>query len=64
MFFVKDNRRRDLDNMLTTVQDALVRAGILEDDSWKRLRVGMLDAEIDKNNPRAEITIKPIDSIE
>ena len=64
MFYVKDNRRRDLDNMLTTIQDALVKAGILEDDSWKRLRVGSIDAELDKLNPRAEITLKTIDSVE
>lgn len=61
MFYVKDNRRRDLDNMLTTIQDSLVRAGILEDDSWKQLRIGLVDAELDKENPRAEITIKSID---
>ena len=42
MFYVKDNRRRDLDNMLTTIQDSLVRAGILEDDSWKQLRIGLV----------------------
>lgn len=62
-FYVKDKRRRDLDNMLTTIQDALVRGGILQDDSWQYLRIGMVDAEIDKNNPRAEITLTPIDSI-
>ena len=62
-FFVKDKRRRDLDNMLTTIQDALVRAGILQDDSWQFIRIGLIDAEIDKENPRAEITLKAIDSI-
>lgn len=62
-FFVKDKRRRDLDNMLTTIQDALVRGGIIEDDSWQFLRIGSIDAEIDKDNPRAEITLKGIDSI-
>lgn len=62
-FFVKDKRRRDLDNMLTTIQDSLVRAGILQDDSWQFIRIGLIDAEIDKENPRAEITLKPIDSI-
>ena len=62
MFYVKDNRRRDLDNMLTTIQDALVKAGILEDDSWKSLKIGEVDAELDKENPRAEITLKTVDS--
>lgn len=63
MFYVKDNRRRDLDNMLTTIQDSLVRSGILEDDSWKNLRIGVIDAQMDKENPRAEISLKPIDNI-
>ncbi len=57
-FFVKDNRRRDLDNMLTTIQDALVKANILQDDSWQYLKITGLDAEIDKLNPRAEIDLK------
>lgn len=63
MFYVKDNRRRDLDNMLTSIQDVLVRGGILEDDSWKMLKIGSIDARVDKENPRAEITLKPIDSV-
>lgn len=64
MFYVKDNRRRDLDNMLTTIQDALVKAGIIADDSWKSLKIGEIDATLDKNNPRAEITIKSVDEVE
>lgn len=64
MFYVKDNRRRDLDNMLTTIQDALVKAGILIDDSWKNLKIGAVDAKLDKDNPRAEITIKSVDNAE
>lgn len=64
MFYVKDNRRRDLDNMLTTIQDALVKAGILEDDSWKSLKIGEIDATLDKANPRAVITIKSVDEIQ
>lgn len=59
-FYVKDQRRRDLDNMLTTIQDSLVRGGIIEDDSWQKLRIGGVDAELDKENPRAEITITSI----
>lgn len=63
MFYVKDNRRRDLDNMLTTIQDALVRGGVLEDDSWKQLRIGLIDAELDVKNPRAEITLTGVDEL-
>ena len=61
MFYVKDNRRRDLDNMLTTIQDALVKANILSDDSWQYLRISGIDAEIDKEHPRAVITINEIE---
>lgn len=63
MFYVKDKRRRDIDNMLTTVQDALVKAGILLDDSWQNLKVGDLDAQLDKDNPRAEIKLVPVKSL-
>ena len=56
-FYVKDNRRRDLDNMLSSITDALVAAKILTDDSWQYLKIGTIDAEIDKENPRAEITL-------
>lgn len=62
MFYVKDNRRRDLDNMLSSIQDVLVKAQILEDDDWKHLRIGLLDAALDKENPRAILTLKQIDS--
>ena len=56
-FFVKDNRRRDLDNMIATVNDALVKAGIIEDDCWQILRISGSHATIDKENPRAEIEV-------
>lgn len=54
-FFVKDNRRRDLDNMIASVNDVLVKAGLLEDDDWQHLAIGGADAEIDKKNPRVTI---------
>lgn len=56
-FFVKDNRRRDLDNMIASVNDALVKAGLLIDDDWQHLAIGAADAEIDTKNPRVEIWI-------
>lgn len=58
-FYVKDNRARDLDNMEATVNDALVKAGIVLDDSWQCLAKGGSDAEIDRDNPRAVIEIVP-----
>lgn len=57
MFYVKDNRRRDLDNMVASINDAIVKAGLVKDDSWQCLKSDGADAEIDRENPRAEITI-------
>lgn len=34
-FFISDNRRRDLDNIVCTVNDCLVKAGVIPDDSVK-----------------------------
>lgn len=60
MFYVKDNRRRDLSNMIQSVEDALVKAGLIKDDSWQHIALGSADAEIDKDNPRAELWIEEI----
>lgn len=57
-FFVKDNRRRDLDNMIASVNDVLVKAGLLIDDDWQHLAIGGADAEIDKKSPRVELWIE------
>lgn len=56
-FYVKDDRRRDIDNMIATVNDAIVKAGLIEDDSWRWLSIGGADAEIDRENPRVELFI-------
>lgn len=54
-FYVPDNRKRDNSNMLDSIQDMLVKAGILAGDHWQILDVGGLHSEIDRDNPRAEI---------
>ena len=54
--FYEQDRRRDRDNVASyarkVIQDALVKAGTLEDDGWDYV-TGYLDRfEVDKKNPR------------
>lgn len=58
-FYVQDLRRRDVSNMIESINDLLVDLGILKDDDWKHVSIGKADAELDRELPRAEITIKP-----
>lgn len=54
----KDKRKHDLDNQVSTILDALVKADVLPDDSQNT--VYKITAEykgIDKDDPRALITI-------
>ena len=58
------NRRRDLDNVSSfgrkVIQDALVRAHILQNDGWKEI-VGFSDEFfVDAHNPRIEVEIKEV----
>ena len=48
LFVVKDARRRDLDNLLSSLKagfDGMVDARLLEDDSSAKLRIGSLAAQ-------------------
>jgi Holliday junction resolvase RusA-like endonuclease len=56
-FYFKDNRKKDLDNAIASVNDVLVKAGLLEDDCWQMLAIGAADAEIDKANPRVVLWV-------
>ena len=54
----KDERKHDLDNQVSTILDALVKAEVLPDDSQKCVR--KVTAEymgVDKDDPRAWITV-------
>lgn len=56
IFYNKDKIRKDLDNQITTVLDALVKAKILKGDDVRY--VAELHVEyggVDKDNPRAEV---------
>lgn len=54
----KDARKHDLDNQVSTILDALSKANIFPDDS--QMNVKKITCEymgIDKDDPRAEITV-------
>lgn len=54
-----NNIRRDLDNQVTTLLDALTESFAIVDDSHKYLkRIVADDKGVDKDDPRAEISIK------
>jgi crossover junction endodeoxyribonuclease RusA len=60
VFYAKDARRRDADNILASLKaafDGLVDAGILADDAG--LTHAPLRIALDRLNPRVEITISP-----
>lgn len=53
-----DNHRRDLDNQLTSILDALVRARVITDDSNANIYgLSVRFGGIDRDNPRADIVI-------
>ena len=56
-YFFEDRRRRDPDNYSgKMILDGLVRCGVLADDSFACVRLD-LSADLDKKNPRTEITV-------
>lgn len=59
--WVEKDRRRDKDNVAAfgrkVIQDAFVKAGVLENDGWANI-VGFSDTfEVDKKRPRVEVEI-------
>lgn len=57
-YFFPDKRRRDPDNYSgKMILDGLVKAGAIVDDSFGNIEL-VLVAEVDKDRPRVEITIK------
>lgn len=56
--FQPNGIRRDLDNQITSILDALVKSGAILDDCRKFVKkITAIDGGIDKSNPRAEIRI-------
>lgn len=62
--WVEKDNRRDRDNIAFAkkfVQDALVNAGVLENDNYKHV-VGFSDRfDVDKENPRIEVLIREVE---
>lgn len=55
-----DLRKRDLDNQLCSINDA-IKGILFEEDDGKVLQdIHIRWGGVDKNNPRAEITISPL----
>ena len=62
IYYAKSNRRLDVSNPCSIIDkftcDALVKAGVLEDDSSKQIKQVIYKyGGIDKNNPRCELEI-------
>ena len=65
-YYAKSKRRLDVSNPCSIIDkftcDALVKAGVLEDDSSKQIKkVVYKYGGIEKENPRCELVIKKID---
>lgn len=56
--WVPDNRRRDLDNLLKAALDAIVKAGLLVDDS-QVVDLRIYRAGLDRTNPRITVWMEP-----
>lgn len=63
--YYEPNRKRDKDNIAggvhKVVQDALVKQGVIKNDGWKGV-AGFTDLvfEVDRQNPRIEVTIEEV----
>lgn len=59
--FYEPNKKRDLDNVSSfakkTIQDSLVKMGVLENDGWKNILGSSEQFYCDRENPRIEVTI-------
>jgi len=62
--WVEKDRRRDKDNICFAkkfIQDALVKAKVLKNDGWNEIADFKDDFDVDKDNPRIEVTITEVE---
>ena len=56
-YYFPDRRRHDPDNYCGKfLLDGLTKAGIIEDDDFSHVRLGVM-GEVDRDNPRTEIVV-------
>lgn len=58
-FYISDRRHRDVDGMISTIMDCLVRAGAIPDDN--RFEVGRIEAEAvdcERGQERVEVEVE------
>ena len=62
LYFMKTRRKVDKTNLESALLDILVKAGVIEDDNCS-IVVGTDGSRVryDKNNPRTEVTIEPLE---
>ena len=58
-FHRKTKQMFDFSNMIESVQDILVKAGVIEDDSYRHVYPCKPDMAIDKDHPRVVVILKP-----
>lgn len=56
-YYFKDKRRRDLENYLKILMDALVEAKVIIDDNYEVITKMTLIGNVDSKNPRIEIEV-------
>jgi Holliday junction resolvase RusA-like endonuclease len=59
-FYRKTKQKFDYSNLVESIQDILVKAGVIEDDSYRHVIPVVGGMEIDKDHPRVSIRIVQI----
>ena len=58
-FYRKTRAKFDFENMVSSIQDVLVKGGVLEDDSMIHVYPVIRGWAVDKYTPRCEVEIRP-----